>query len=110
MNCQCASRIRVHLRQHLIIFFSSRRRHRRLVSDWSSGVCSSDLGIGAYTALSGYPGFEIHSFIIDAMALAVTAGLVGRVGLHAPRARLDVEKLVPPSEPPGSETDRKSVV
>src|SRR5437016_6226315 len=25
-------------------FFSSRRRHTRLVSDWSSDVCSSDLG------------------------------------------------------------------
>src|SRR5215213_11594596 len=28
-------------------FFSSRRRHTRLVSDWSSDVCSSDLGSAA---------------------------------------------------------------
>src|SRR5438093_4714568 len=28
----------------LLFFFSSRRRHTRLVSDWSSDVCSSDLG------------------------------------------------------------------
>src|SRR5438046_10423760 len=28
-------------------FFSSRRRHTRLVSDWSSDVCSSDLGVSA---------------------------------------------------------------
>src|SRR5262249_58436138 len=28
-------------------FFSSRRRHTRLVSDWSSDVCSSDLRGGA---------------------------------------------------------------
>src|SRR5256885_504779 len=28
----------------LIIFFSSRRRHTRLQGDWSSDVCSSDLG------------------------------------------------------------------
>ena len=27
-------------------FFSSRRRHTRLVRDWSSDVCSSDLGVG----------------------------------------------------------------
>src|ERR1019366_7175085 len=27
------------------VFFSSRRRHTRLVSDWSSDVCSSDLAI-----------------------------------------------------------------
>src|SRR5262249_56891288 len=26
-------------------FFSSRRRHTRLVSDWSSDVCSSDLDV-----------------------------------------------------------------
>src|SRR5262249_58245489 len=29
----------------IIFFFSSRRRHTRLVSDWSSDVCSSDLGV-----------------------------------------------------------------
>src|SRR5258706_5492350 len=28
-----------------LFFFSSRRRHTRLVSDWSSDVCSSDLGL-----------------------------------------------------------------
>src|SRR5262249_56834055 len=28
-----------------VFFFSSRRRHTRLVSDWSSDVCSSDLGL-----------------------------------------------------------------
>ena len=29
--------------ERLLFFFSSRRRHTRLVSDWSSDVCSSDL-------------------------------------------------------------------
>src|SRR5437016_7057992 len=29
-------------------FFSSRRRHTRLVSDWSSDVCSSDLHASCY--------------------------------------------------------------
>src|SRR5262249_59176069 len=28
---------------YCLFFFSSRRRHTRLVSDWSSDVCSSDL-------------------------------------------------------------------
>src|ERR1035441_10852240 len=28
------------------IFFSSRRRHTRCLSDWSSDVCSSDLVVG----------------------------------------------------------------
>src|SRR5699024_11639194 len=33
-------------------FFSSRRRHTRSKRDWSSGVCSSDLGAGP--ALDGF--------------------------------------------------------
>src|SRR5256885_8144164 len=28
-----------------VFFFSSRRRHTRLQGDWSSDVCSSDLGL-----------------------------------------------------------------
>src|SRR5262249_60035593 len=31
----------------VLFFFSSRRRHTRLVSDWSSDVCSSDLPLRA---------------------------------------------------------------
>src|SRR5215213_10577996 len=34
--CECRGR-------EFVFFFSSRRRHTRLVSDWSSDVCSSDL-------------------------------------------------------------------
>src|SRR3989449_2339572 len=34
-----------------VFFFSSRRRHTRCSRDWSSDVCSSDLG-GAYAALA----------------------------------------------------------
>src|SRR5262245_66344306 len=32
-----------------MFFFSSRRRHTRCLSDWSSDVCSSDLPISART-------------------------------------------------------------
>src|SRR5438874_3608880 len=32
------------MRQAIIFFFSSRRRHTRSLRDWSSDVCSSDLG------------------------------------------------------------------
>src|SRR5437879_8776796 len=31
---------------HTFFFFSSRRRHTRYIGDWSSDVCSSDLGLG----------------------------------------------------------------
>src|SRR5258706_7250273 len=34
---------RTQIAWQLYFFFSSRRRHTRLVSDWSSDVCSSDL-------------------------------------------------------------------
>src|SRR5438477_1290027 len=35
----------------LFFFFSSRRRHTRLTCDWSSDVCSSDLGKTTVTIL-----------------------------------------------------------
>src|SRR5437867_4979656 len=34
-------------------FFSSRRRHTRSYGDWSSDVCSSDLGLGDGVAVPG---------------------------------------------------------
>src|SRR5262249_56180560 len=41
------------------VFFSSRRRHTRLVSDWSSDVCSSDLpGVDAVVLEAASPGGE----------------------------------------------------
>src|SRR5256886_17202152 len=37
----------------IFFFFSSRRRHTRFDCDWSSDVCSSDLGIGVVSATWG---------------------------------------------------------
>src|SRR5256885_10984901 len=34
-----------------LFFFSSRRRHTRLQGDWSSDVCSSDLGVACVEAI-----------------------------------------------------------
>src|SRR5256885_12273846 len=36
------------LLDRVFFFFSSRRRHTRLQGDWSSDVCSSDLGGGIF--------------------------------------------------------------
>ena len=47
----------------LFFFFSSRRRHTRLVSDWSSDVCSSDL----YGNLAGV--YESQGKLSDAEPL-----------------------------------------
>src|SRR5471030_3034579 len=35
----------------VIIFFSSRRRHTRCLSDWSSDVCSSDISVLLFEVL-----------------------------------------------------------
>src|SRR5256885_15173097 len=35
----------------VLFFFSSRRRHTRLQGDWSSDVCSSDLGVRGLLSL-----------------------------------------------------------
>src|SRR5215203_6979947 len=37
----------------VFFFFSSRRRHTRYWRDWSSDVCSSDLGIGVRRRIRG---------------------------------------------------------
>src|SRR4051794_41978614 len=42
MAARCASAVRQC--RHCSFFFSSRRRHTRWTGDWSSYVCSSDLG------------------------------------------------------------------
>src|ERR1035441_10712241 len=38
---------------HIFFFFSSRRRHTRCLSDWSSDVCSSDLAVVLIAAIAG---------------------------------------------------------
>src|SRR5438477_10798131 len=43
-------------------FFSSRRRHTRLTCDWSSDVCSSDLGIWSKLCGGGGEGMD-HSSV-----------------------------------------------
>src|SRR5258706_7979160 len=83
-------------------FFSSRRRHTRLVSDWSSDVCSSDLAMSFANA---------HSY--ERMADPKVRAVKERVELVADR------KLMDPDAPRGGlvevtlrngKTDRKSVV
>src|SRR5258706_3723857 len=64
-------RFRTHC--YVFFFFSSRRRHTRLVSDWSSDVCSSDLrfqieqnGFAFEENISG----DIPPVIVDREAIA----------------------------------------
>src|SRR5690625_5714682 len=59
-------------------FFSSRRRHTRWPRDWSSDVCSSDLGLAVVLVLVGR---GIGSFISEGrgVVVALDSG-PGRVG------------------------------
>src|SRR5205814_7368833 len=66
----------------LIFFFSSRRRHTRCLSDWSSDVCSSDLtnrapvGLPRLLMLGAQPrqGVGMCSYTSRAAALALLVG------------------------------------
>src|SRR5205814_7994206 len=44
--------IEIHRGDRICFFFSSRRRHTRCLSDWSSDVCSSDLLLHHWYAAS----------------------------------------------------------
>src|SRR5256885_437861 len=54
--------------RNLLFFFSSRRRHTRLQGDWSSDVCSSDLGTRTAWTLVGR---EENAVRADVLALLV---------------------------------------
>src|SRR6266480_6460533 len=57
-------------------FFSSRRRHTRLTCDWSSDVCSSDLG-GRFAPLRADEG---HSLWMRAAESFATRPVAFRIG------------------------------
>src|SRR5438309_6204272 len=68
----------------VIFFFSSRRRHTRWNCDWSSDVCSSDLGaLGVWTALEYAP--ASYSTTNEIIALARAARRHG--GIYASHMR-----------------------
>src|SRR5436853_3008885 len=88
------------------VFFSSRRRHTRCLSDWSSDVCSSDLFsllvIGFLSILAGLINLE---WVISAMLTGrILIQFIAQIfALHYLRKfRTDVERPF--------KTDRKSVV
>src|SRR5437899_5395447 len=53
----------------MFFFFSSRRRHTRCLSDWSSDVCSSDL-------MERIPGSERYRKFVPPMLLILTIGFM----------------------------------
>src|SRR5262245_64642851 len=76
-------------RMKLICGFSSRRRHTRCLSDWSSDVCSSDLA-----AAEGHPaGVMDISFALQALSAEALARRAGELepGVHAVPEEVDRE-------------------
>src|SRR5262249_59169286 len=59
-------------------FFSSRRRHTRLVSDWSSDVCSSDLAAAAEARSASHRSALAISYGPGRAHAATPASLSGR--------------------------------
>src|SRR5260221_9285085 len=82
-------------------FFSSRRRHTRSLCDWSSDVCSSDLGAWAFYRLSQ-----------RSAAAPLADHLVSLLPADDPGLALDLERLegVKRSRAAVAAEDRKSVV
>src|SRR2546430_5693337 len=83
-----------------LFFFSSRRRHTRFDCDWSSDVCSSDLGRAAGPALAAAAAAPlVLATAAEAFAVATLflhrAELVERTlhGLHGPIALSPLERL-----------------
>src|SRR5947199_576256 len=65
------------MRNSICFFFSSRRRHTRCLSDWSSDVCSSDL-IEAFNAAQSLP-YRLASYqVVWTMLAALAVISLGR--------------------------------
>src|ERR1019366_10324630 len=68
--------------RRLLFFFSSRRRHTRLVSDWSSDVCSSGLILAPALGLAAIAALAVLAFasprtLTGMLAFAVAGWLIG---------------------------------
>src|SRR5437016_12060870 len=81
----------------LVFFFSSRRRHTRLVSDWSSDVCSSDLRCSCRRARARHeecwgtanspPGLPVDALFLARRAATLPARLLAGPWPAGPRPR-----------------------
>src|SRR5438045_9290463 len=74
-------------------FFSSRRRHTRCLSDWSSDVCSSDLYVNECLAGKSGPRGRDFNMRWSASLVAETHRILMRGGVFMyPRDRKDLSK------------------
>src|SRR5438093_7418972 len=110
-----------------IFFFSSRRRHTRLVSDWSSDVCSSDLPTGATSIEITIAFFGAQTEFLPTPGAVSFKRLLGRRspmltapgtshstppqrGTHRPRLQMKVTSLTVTRPAEGAEGAPRSLV
>src|SRR2546430_10985536 len=75
-------------------FFSSRRRHTRFDCDWSSDVCSSDLGRGWPSVLESYRTAGLRTVIRESSRhWPLSSPGCGPIGRPAPAAYLYIAAL-----------------
>src|SRR5215213_9498433 len=91
---------------YLFFFFSSRRRHTRLVSDWSSDVCSSDLDGEEMVAMTGLGTFaelmtvqqmsvvKVQSDLPDEQLALIGCGVTTGVGAALNTAQVEPGSIV----------------
>src|SRR5438045_8653579 len=73
----------------MFFFFSSRRRHTRCLSDWSSDVCSSDLDPNEWGPLKGQLPPAPARPARAAAGRAAAAGTAGEIGRASCRERVE---------------------
>src|ERR1019366_3212026 len=81
------------VRNKFVFFFSSRRRHTRLVSDGSSDVCSSDLDLAievfelgvAIRVTRTFSGFAVGLQTVSEIVQQIRDHAVARLMPHAPQ-------------------------
>src|ERR1035441_10816796 len=82
------------IRSEFWFFLSSRRRHTRCLSDWSSDVCSSDLILDKLAAITGLPSPKLKLPYAVAYATGVVDTLVsGTIMRREPRVTLDSVRM-----------------
>src|SRR3712207_8681650 len=78
----------------MCFFFSSRRRHTRYWRDWSSDVCSSDLGWLTAPFAGGQHGRVPGANVLEADYLVVGAGAMGMAFTDALVEHADVRVVM----------------
>src|SRR5262245_19425523 len=82
----------------VLFFFSSRRRHTRCLSDWSSDVCSSDLRapfLWATLPLVAVGGAEKIAFNTSYLGAILADRMMGGASVDAATAGMNMDAMTP---------------